>query len=182
MKKISKREKTYILLASCAAAFFIIYQFVLTPLEEYYENINRNIPKMKMDLLTAKRLKKQYVELDNDVRNIRGRLDQRQEAFNPYDFLDKLASREGIRPNLEKITSSTEEVNENYHEEIVKIRLKDVMLQKLVRYLYNIENSGQLLTVKELTIEPDRRNSAVLDVRFEVSTFASTEKGKKGKD
>jgi len=161
MKKMSKREKNFILLALCGAIIFAGYFFAFTPLEQYYDRIKSETPKMKIDLKTAQRLKKQY---------------ERQDKFNPYDFLDTLARKEGIRSNLDKITSSTEEVNEQYHEDIVKIRLKNVALSKLVRYLYNIENSGQLLTVKELTIEPDRRNSTLLDAKFEVSTFAKTEK------
>ena len=176
MKKKSGREKKLVLLAGCAIIFFIIWQFALSPLINYNERIGKQIPKMKMDLLAARRLKKRYQSLDKDIQAIRARVDERREAFNPYDFLDKLARKEGIRSNLDKITSDSDDINDNYREDIVKIRLKDVALSKLVRYLYNIENSGQLLTVRELTIEPDSRDSNLLDVKFEVSTFARKEK------
>jgi hypothetical protein len=176
MKKISRREKNFMVMAFCGAIIFAGYLFVFTPLEQYYNRIKSQTPKMRIDLKTAQRLRKQYETLDEEVKVIRERLDARQDEFNPYDFLDTLARKEGIRSNLDKITSATEAVNEKYHEDIVKIRLKNVALSKLVRYLYNIENSGQLLTVKELTIKPDRRNSMVLDANFEVSTFSRTEK------
>ena len=176
MKKFTPREKRLITVAGGALMIFLLYQFVLVPMLDYSEQMHNSIPKLKMDLLAARRLKGRYQEIDGEIQNIQDRVDKRQKAFNPYDFLDKLSRREKIRSNLDKITSESEEIDENYREDIVKIRLKNVSLEKLVRFLYNIENSGQLLTVKELTIEPDRRDSELLDVKFEVSTFAKTEK------
>lgn len=172
MKKLSSREKKLVILSLCVVIFYFAYRFALNPVLEYAERIETELPKLRVDLMAAYRLRKEYLSLDDEIGGIRERIDERQHTFNPYDFLDTLARKEGLRVNLDKITSSTEEINEEYHEEIVTIRLKNVSLEKLVRYLYGIENSGQLLTVEKLSIEPDRRNSAYLDVEFEVSTFA----------
>jgi len=176
MKKISKREKKLIATALGAIAVFLVYQFAINPLLKYAERIQNEIPQMKGDLLTARRIRTRYRELDREIRDIRQRLDQRTAEFNPHDFLSTLAQKGGILPNLEDIKLDTTKINEIYQEDTAIVRLKNVQLEKLVNYLYEIESSGQLLTVKELSVKPDSDNSLLLDVTFDVSTFAKTKK------
>jgi type II secretory pathway component PulM len=181
MKKISKREKNLIATALGAIALFLIYQFAINPFLKYAERIQDEIPQMKSDLLTARRITARYRELDREIRDIRQRLDQRTAEFNPHDFLSTLAQKGGILPNLEDIKLDVTIINENYQEDTATVRLKNVQLEKLANYLFEIENSGQLLTVKELSIKPDNENSLLLDVAFDVSTFTKTKKTNEGK-
>ena len=181
MKKISKREKNLIATALSAISLFLIYQFAINPFLKYAERIQDEIPQMKSDLLTARRITARYRELDREIRDIRQRLDQRTAEFNPHDFLSTLAQKGGILPNLEDIKLDVTIINENYQEDTATVRLKNVQLEKLANYLFEIENSGQLLTVKELSIKPDNENSLLLDVAFDVSTFTKTKKTNEGK-
>lgn len=175
MKKISLREKRLIAVAVAAVALFLVFQFALSPILAYYDRMGKEIPQLRDDLLTARRVKKRYGEIAGDVKAVQERLAARPKEFNAHDFLSTLARREGVLPNLDDITKKTEQVNEAYQEETATVKLKKVSLGKLVSYLYGIENSGQLLTVRELEITPDRGNSLLLDVAFEASTFRQSE-------
>jgi type II secretory pathway component PulM len=184
-KKISQREKRLISIALAAIAAFLVYQFAIDPFLEYAARIQEEIPKMKRDLLTAQRMQSRYLALDKEINDIRQRLDQRPAEFNPHDFLSTLAQESEILPNLEDIKLDATEINELYEEDVATVRLKNVPLEKLVSYLFEVENSDQLLTVKELSIKPDDKNSLLLNVAFDVSTFIKTkqtdEEPKKGK-
>jgi len=180
IKKISKREKNLIATALGAIALFLVYQFAINPLLKYAERIQDEIPKMKGDLLTARRITARYRQLDKEIRDIRQRLDQRAAEFNPHDFLSTLAQKGGILPNLEDIKLDVTKINENYQEDTATVRLRNMQLEKLVNYLFEVENSGQLLTVKELSIKPDSDNSLSLDVTFDISTFTKTKKTDEG--
>lgn len=184
VKKISQRERRLVSIALAAIAAFLVYQFAVSPFLEYVDRIGEEIPKMKGDLLTARRIRTRYLALDKEIKAIRQRLDQRTAEFNPHDFLSKLAQKAGILPNLEDIKLDAAQINEIYQEDVATVRLKNVQLEKLVSYLFEIENSDQLLTVKELSIRPDNDNSLLLDVAFDASTFTKTKKtdeGTKGK-
>ncbi len=176
MKKMSKREKNLIATALGAIALFLVYQFAVNPFLKYAQRIQDEIPQMKGDLLTARRIRTRYRELDKEIMDIRQRLDQRPAEFNPHDSLSTLAQKCGMLPNLEDIKLDTANVNENYQEDTAVVRLKNVPLEKMVNYLYEIESSGQLLTVKELSIKPDSGNSLLLDVTFDASTFTKAKK------
>lgn len=180
MKKISKREKSLIVAAFGAIVLFLIYQCAINPFLKYAVRIQEEIPQMKGDLLTARRMQTRYRELDREIRDIRQRIDQRTAEFSPNDFLSTLAKNAGLFPNLDGIKPDHTKINESYGEDTATVKLKNVQLEKLVNYLYDIENSGQLLTVKELSIKPDNDNSLALDVTFDVSTFTKTKKTDEG--
>jgi len=172
VKKMSGREKKLVAIGGGAIGLFIIYQFALTPLFGYYERLGEEIPKMRDDLLTARRVRKRYAALDREIKSIQERLDQRAKEFNAHDFLGStLAGREGVQGNVDDINVSVREASEGYQEEVATVKLRDVPLSKLVNYLYAIEHSGQLITVRELTIKPDADNSTLLDVTFDACTF-----------
>ncbi len=184
MKKISHREKRLISVALAAIAAFLVYQLAISPFLQYADRMQAEVPQMRGDLLTARRIRTRYGALDKEIKEIRQRLDQRTAEFNPHDFLSKLAQKTEILPNLEDIKLDATKINEIYQEDIATVRLKNVQLEKLVSYLFEIENSDQLLTVKELSIKPDNNNSLLLDVAFDVSTFTKTkqsDEGTKGK-
>jgi type II secretory pathway component PulM len=180
MKKISKREKSLIATAFGAIALFLIYQCAINPFLKYTVRIQEEIPQMKGDLLTARRIQTRYRELDGEIRRVRQHIDQRTAEFSPNDFLSTLAKKAGIFPNLDGIKPDHTKINESYGEDTATVKLKNVQLEKLVNYLYDIESSGQLLTVKELSIKPDNDNSLALEVTFDVSTFTRTKKTDEG--
>ncbi|MEJ2744774.1 MAG: type II secretion system protein GspM [bacterium] len=173
-KKISQREKRLVSIALAAIAAFLVFQFAIDPFLQYVDRIQEEIPKMKGDLLTARRMRNRYRALDKEINDIRQRLEQRTAEFNPHDFLSTLAQKLEILPNLEDIKLDAAQINESYEEDTATVGLKNVQLEKLVSYLFEVENSGQLLTVKELSIEPDKDNSLLLDVEFDVSTFTKS--------
>lgn len=179
-KKISHREKRLISIALAAIAAFLVYQLAIDPFLQYVSHIQEEIPKMKGDLLTARRIRTRYRALDKEINDIRERLEQRTAEFNPHDFLSTLAQKTGILSNLEDIKLDATQVNEIYEEDTATVRLKNVELEKLVSYLFQIEDSGQLLTIKELSIKPDSDNSNLLDVEFNVSTFTKTKQTDNG--
>jgi hypothetical protein len=169
---MSGREKNLVMLAAGAIGLFVIYQFALTPLFGYYDRLGREIPTMREDLLTARRVKKRYGTLDKEIKAIQERLDQRAKEFNAHDFLGStLANREGVQANVDDINVNVKEPSEGYQEEVDTVKLRTVALNKLVNYLYAIEHSGQLITVRELTIRSDAGDSLLLDVTFDACTF-----------
>ncbi|MCX6354484.1 MAG: type II secretion system protein GspM [Candidatus Aureabacteria bacterium] len=176
MKKISKREKKLIGIAGAAIAGFLIYQYAITPFLDYCERIRTDIPQMQKDLLRVCVIQLQYAALDKNIREIRSRLEERTAEFKPHDFLSTLAKKEAILPNLDKIELEQKEVSDAYEEQIAGVRLKHISLDKLVSYLYGIENSGQLITVKDLSIKPDSDDSRFLEVKFNASTFVKLKK------
>jgi general secretion pathway protein M len=65
--------------------------------------------------------------------------------------------------------------SEVYNEESVEVKMEGVTLEQLVRYLYQIETSPQLLKIKKLDIKPRYDNRQILTATFRVSAFTLKE-------
>ena len=63
-----------------------------------------------------------------------------------------------------------------FQEETARVTLRRVPLAKLVGYLYSIENSPDLMTVKVLSIGVDSNDSQLLDVALDASTITKAER------
>lgn len=176
MKKLSAREKKLVGIALAAVGFFLLLQFGVSPLAGYYDRIRTETPAMRQDILTARRLAKRFAALDGEIRKIHESLDQRKKEFNPYNTLNDLARREGLSSNLDRITMESKQLDEQYQEETAKVTLKRVPLNRLVGFLYDIETTSDLMTVKLLSIRADPDDSLLLDATFDASTITKGQK------
>jgi hypothetical protein len=61
--------------------------------------------------------------------------------------------------------------NDRYRETKVEVTLEGASLPQTVKYLHEIETSGELLTVKTLRIRTRADKPELLDVVFTVSSF-----------
>lgn len=180
MKKFTAKERKLIAIAAGAVGLFLLYRLALTPFLGYCDRIQKDIPRMERDLVRAHVIQAQYGIIDQEIRDIRSRLDARPAEFKPHDFLSTLARKEGILSNLDKIQLEQKEAPAGYEEQIAAVKLKHITLEKLVSYLYGIENSGQMITVKDLSVKPDSGNSLMLEAKFNASTFVKLQKKEAG--
>lgn len=178
MKKLATREKKLITIALCAIAAFGLFQFVLSPFLGYYERIRDETPAMRQDILTARRCAARFVALEKEVQDIQARLAQRKKEFNPYASLSDMARRVGL--STEEIQMEKKPLEEGFQEETARVTLRKAPLGKLVGYLYNIDTSPDLMTVRVLSINADSSDSSLLDASLDASTITRSEKGEGG--
>lgn len=179
MRKLNKREKQVLSAGGAVLAILLLYLVVISPLVGHLGDLGRRIPRSKRDLRETVQRAERYRKYNASIRDIRERLRKRDKDFDPYSFLEQKARVNGI--TMKKITPSTNPVNEFYRENTYRITLEGITLNNLVKYLYDIENSKYLLTIKKLDIQPKkerRGTSNLLDVNFVVSTFVETKGGK----
>lgn len=174
MKKLAPREKKLISLALAAIALFLLIQFAVSPLLAYYARLREEIPAMSQGLITARRCAKRYAALEKEVQGIQARLAQRKKEFNPYASLSEMARREGL--STEEIQMEKKPLDEAFQEETAKVTLRRVPLDKLVGYLFDIETSPDLMTVKVLSVNADSSDSLLLDASLDASTITRAEK------
>ena len=174
MKKIAAREKKLIATALAALVLFLLIQFALSPLLGYYERLRNETPAMRRDLVTARRCAARFAALDREVKGIHAKLAQRKKEFNPYVSLSDIARRQGL--STEGIQMEKKPVDEELQEETAKVTLRKASLEKLVGYLYDIETSADLMTVKVLSVNTDSNDSLLLDATLDASTITRAEK------
>lgn len=92
--------------------------------------------------------------------------------------LESLASKAGIKENIESIKERPVVPTELFDELIVDVRVSKVTLDQLIDYLYSIEyDRSKLLRVKELRMRTRFDNRQLFDVSFQVSTYRLQKEG-----
>jgi len=173
MRKITVREKVLIGLAGAGLVGALFYLHVISPALAEMKKVDAKIPYVEKQLRAVRRIRERCGEINTMIDQVQQRLDKREGNFQPRAFLDKLAKQvgmnndqlKGIQPKGSKIE------NEVYKEERFGVTLKKTSLEDLVKFLYQIESSKYLLTVRKLSIDPDKRSPSLLNAKFEVSTF-----------
>jgi general secretion pathway protein M len=170
------QQQTIALVASIVAVVFII----LLPISLASGKIG------KMD----KSLKKNREEMGSIVSEIdsyndmRGKLRSMESSLEKgFDTtlsttLENLASKEGIKENIESIKERPVVPSELFDESIVDVRISKVGLEQLINFLYSIEyDRSKLLRVKELRMRTRFDNRQLFDVSFQVSTYRLQREG-----
>ena len=65
---------------------------------------------------------------------------------------------------------SVKQLSDKHQEEQVEMRFKAVSLERLIPYLYHIETAAEQVRIRRLTIRPQQRNPAELEVSLLVVT------------
>lgn len=173
MKKFSAREKVLIgtVIVVVIGAFLFLY--VISPAMDEVKKLDAKIPYVEKQFQAARRIRAKCDQINALIAQVQDRLDKREGDFQPRSFLDKLSGQVGMDKGqlkgIKPIKSTIE--NDVYKEERFGVTLKKISLEDLIKYLYKIESSKYLLTVRELSIDPDKREPNLLNAKFEVSTF-----------
>lgn len=178
MKKLAPRETKLVLIALGAIALFLLVQFAVSPFLSYYERIREETPAMRKDILAARRCAARFAALEKEVQGVHARLTQRKKEFNPYASLSDMARREGL--STEEIQMEKNPLDGEFQEETARVTLRKVPLEKLVGYLFDIETSPDLMTVKVLSVNADSSDPSLLDASLDASTITKAEKHEGG--
>ncbi|ETW99768.1 MAG: hypothetical protein ETSY1_13800 [Candidatus Entotheonella factor] len=169
------REKILVVCAAVAVVLFLLFMLVIDPVLERSARLDRQIRKAEQDLQSLKAYRREYAQQKRILDSLNTRLSQPQNE-DIQIRLAKLARETGT--NITDMTPSTNSSSEAYIEESVAVQMADVTLDQLAKYLYQIEQSQQLLIIKRLTIKPRLNNRQLLTVSFRVSTFTPKERSR----
>ena len=172
---LQSRERLFIGGAGAALVLFLIFKLAIDPLFKHSSELDRQIVTARRQLAELRTMQQEYQRQKSVVDNINSQL-KRQQNFAIVSRLEELARQTGIQPNkILSMRQAPSTPNEMYNEESIEVKMDGVTLEQLVRYLYQIEHSPQLLKIKRLDIKPHLDNRQLLNTVFRVSAFTLKE-------
>ena len=174
-RTMQPRERLFIGGAGAALVLFLIFKLAIDPMFKHSAELDRQIVTARRQLAELRTMQQEYQRQKSVVDSINSQL-KKQQNFAIVSRLEELARQTGIQPN--KILSMRQAPitpSEMYNEESIEVKMDGVTLEQLVPYLYQIENSPQLLKIKRLDIKPHLDNRQLLNTTFRVSAFTLKE-------
>ena len=162
--KISKREKYAVWAASGLIGIFVIIQLIIAPLLDKRERLIREIQVNTKVYRDIRILKKEYEALKKRADTATKNMRIRSKGFTLFSFLDQLAGQTGLKDNIAymKPTVTTRE-DSPYKTSVVETKLQAVTLKRLTAYLYLIETSKNMVSLKRLSISKKSKQTGYVD-------------------
>jgi general secretion pathway protein M len=169
--KLGGRERLMVIVGGVVVALVLLYRFGLSPAIERLRMLDRLVAVKEREVHEMKTVSETYQMRKRLMEEVNRSLSQRGQDFAIFSFLEDLANKIGIKPNIMYMKPAMTTPGELFRESSVEMRLEGIGLSQLTRYLYDIERAPQLLRVRRMHIKPRTANPDLLDVTFQVSTF-----------
>ena len=169
--QLAKREKYFIALAAIVMVFTFVIMFVIMPFNEKRGRYRNNVAVQQNNLQEMVALRKQYLLLQQDSDTLVQRLAKRPNNFTLFSFLEMAAGNAGVKENIKSMKPSASTGKGPFKESLVEMKLERITLGQMVGYLKLIESPENLVSVKRLSIQSNKKETQFLDVILQVLTF-----------
>jgi len=169
--QLAKREKYLIALAVIVIVSALVIQFAITPFWEKRERLKNNVTVKQNNLQEMVALRQQYLLLQKDSNTLAQRLTVRPKNFTLFSFLEKAAGEAGVKDNIKSMKPSASVGKGPFKESLVEMKLERITLAQMVGYLKLIESPENLVSIKRISIQSNKKETQFLDVVLQVLTF-----------
>lgn len=171
ISSLSDREKIFVFLGAVALLLLGFWFVVVSPYRHGMELAKTRIASRQQQLEEVRHLQKQYFNLQRGLASAEKKLNSTAKGFSLFPYVEEVTNRIGVRDNLVSMRPQTPQVQGNFKEESVEIRLERIDLGQLVRFLYAIESSDAALQTKSMRIKPRFDNRAQLDTVLVIASL-----------
>jgi general secretion pathway protein M len=172
LNQLNKREKLAIMAAGICIGLFIVIQFIIFPIFDKRDRLQRSLVQAKSALNEMAVLKAEYQTISQQAEKAKARISQRDKQFTLFSFLDELAGQTGLKDHIVYMKPSTSvRKNSPLQLSTVEMKLREVSLEQLTAFLYRVEMSKNFVTVKRLSISKEEKQQGVVDSILQVETF-----------
>jgi type II secretory pathway component PulM len=168
---LSPREKNYIAIAAGVIGIFLFIQLIVAPVLKKSATLERIISTKSDDLAEMRVLQSEYLTIKKAAERAKTELVRREKGFSPISFLDRLAEKVNIKVASVKTSSSKEVAGVKVV--TLQLKIEAITTEQLVNYLYQVEYSGNNLTVNRMSISKTSKPDGYINVVLQIETIES---------
>ena len=169
--QLAKREKLLISLAVGVIVLVLAVQLAIMPFVNKRERYRNSVEAKQRDLQEMMLLRQEYLALQQDSDVVAKRLAGRPQNFTLFSFLEKAAGEAGVKDNIKYMKPSASSTKGPFKESLVEMKLEKITLGQMVGYLKLIESPVNLVNIKRISIQSNKKETQYLDAILQVLTF-----------
>ena len=171
---LSPREQILLAVLGGGLVISIVIFGLIMPISQMSENAEDRVAAAQREVEVMRRLTREHDEIKSRLSGVEQRIQTQRGRQNIKTLLENLAQKSSVR--IASMEERQAGKNDHYVETKVEVTLKGVSLSQTIKYLHNIEESNQQLSVKGLRIKSWKwgADGQLLDITFSVSSFQTT--------
>jgi len=170
-RRLSRREQQTIGWGALAAAAVLLYLFVVDPVQQRLDALDRLIPQKRQDLEQLVRLGDDYHRLNERMTTVDRRVQTAAENFSLLAFVESTAQEQVGKNHLAGIRPQPGMPFQGYEETVVQVQLEKVSLAQITGFLAGLERSSSYLRVKAVDIKSRFKPEEQLDATIDVAAY-----------
>ena len=171
MNRLSHREKVFVFAGIAVSLLFVMWFGALRPYQQGLKVTKSRIVSRQKQLEDVQQLQQEYFSLRKVLERAEKKLSGTVEGFSLFSFVEDITTSIGIRDKLASMRPQTPQIQGEYREELLEIKLERIELAQLVQFLYGIEAADAALQVKTVRIKPRFDNKEQLDIVLIISSL-----------
>ncbi len=168
MMNISSRDRMMLTVGGVSVLLFLVLQFAIFPLMDKRDRLRQGIAAREKALVEMKELQVQYQQLHSKANILLDQLVGRQSGFSLFSFLEQMAARSEVKKNISYMKPSETADDGPFKEVLVEMKLQAVSLKQLVDFLELVESPENVVALKRVSIQENKKEAATLDVILQV--------------
>jgi type II secretory pathway component PulM len=168
MIRLARREKLLTAGLVIFIASWSLFTVAVKPALARIETLDRVIPENQQELEKVRAISKKYILLSSRLDNLHTNIASAKETFELLPFLEALIEECGLAKNFETMKRNVLQIDSNYSETIVEVKLESLSLGELVDFLHKIESSQVQARIKSIYIKRNMANKNLLDSVVEI--------------
>lgn len=170
--KLNKREKYYVSAAIGFIVLFVIIQFIVFPVLDKRNTLQRRVSANAERLEKMRALEKEYQTLHARSDQAKTQLTGREAGFTLFSFLDGLVGKIGLKDQISYMKPSSSATQDpRFKLSSVEMKFQAITLEQLTQYLFQVETTGKSAQVKRISITQTSKQEGFLDVVLQVETL-----------
>ena len=94
-----------------------------------------------------------------------------KKGFTLFSFLDDAAGKAQVKEYIKYMKPSTSKEESDYQETLVELKLEALTMEQLVGYLFRVEVPSDLIVVKRISIQANKKETGYLDAILQIMTY-----------
>ena len=168
MIKITPRDRKVLIVGGVFVLLFVVVQFAVFPLMENRDRLERSISAREKALVEMKDLQVEYKQLHSKANVLLDQLVGRQNDFSLFSFLEQMAAKSEVKKNITYMKPSETADEGPFKEVLVEMKLQAISLKQLVDFLTLVESPRNVVALKRISIQENKKERATLDVIVQV--------------
>lgn len=170
MRTLSQREKLLLKILLSVVILIIIYYLIILPLIGFIKSTGDNTGETgRNDLEKLERIYKEYRDIQQKKSAYMSILNKKNE--NTTSLIEQWAGSSGITKNIAYTRSSQSNIQNKYIRITTNIKVEGVAIHQFIKFLYEIENSDNMMKVNYLRIYPALKGTNTYDINLKIDNF-----------
>lgn len=169
--KLAKREKYLIGFTAGFVLVASLVQFFVLPFFDGLERMKRGVEAKEAGMAEIVKLRAEYLALRENSSGIAQMLAKRPKNFTLFSFLEKAAGVAEVKEYIKYMKPSVSSDKGPFKESLVEMKLEGITLTQFVGYLRRIESPENVVSVKRLSIQHNKKQDGFLDAILQVLTY-----------